>query len=31
MMVVDNYAARGEPLRTAGLLADKASRRWCNS
>jgi putative oxidoreductase len=27
MMVVDNYAARGEPLRTAVLLADKASQR----
>jgi putative oxidoreductase len=25
MMVMDDYAARGEPLRTAGLLADKAS------
>jgi putative oxidoreductase len=26
MMVVDNYAAHAEPLRTAGLLADKASQ-----
>ena len=25
-MVMDQYAARGEPVRTAGLLADKASQ-----
>jgi putative oxidoreductase len=26
MMVMDQYAARGEPVRAAGLLADKASQ-----
>jgi putative oxidoreductase len=26
MMVMDQYAARGEPVRMAGLLADKASQ-----
>src|SRR5258708_9664558 len=26
MMVMDQYAARGEPVRTAGLLVDKASQ-----